>query len=236
MSLLEQIVDHPEGLFALSKIKNTRKIAVILVADVSGYSKLMEQNEDRTLANFKDCRAIFEALLDEYGGRIFNTAGDSFLTEFQSAVAAVEFGAAFQTKMLERNQAIQHEDQLRFRIGVNMGDVLVEGENLYGDGVNVAARLESLAQPEGLCISKSVHDFAAEKTSHRFIKLGRQKVKETEVDAFDKLYCWLTMLQQRKLQLITQGAIYKLLGATLRIFLSETERNMMQASGILQLK
>ena len=94
----EQIVDHPEGLFALSKIKNTRKIAVILVADVSGYSKLMEQNEDRTLANFKDSRTLFEALLDEYGGRIFNTAGDSFLTEFQSALAAVEFGAAFQRK------------------------------------------------------------------------------------------------------------------------------------------
>ena len=148
----------------------------------------MEQDEDRTLANFKDCRTIFEALLDEYGGRIFNTAGDSFLTEFQSAVAAVEFGAAFQTKMLERNQAIQHEDQLRFRIGVNMGDVLVDGANLYGDGVNVAARLEALAQPEGLCISKSVHDFAAEKTSHRFIELGRQKVKETEVDAFDMVF------------------------------------------------
>ena len=172
----------------MSKIKNTRKIAVILVADVAGYSKLMEQDEDRTLANFKDCRTIFEALLDEYGGRIFNTAGDSFLTEFQSAVAAVEFGAAFQTKMLERNQAIQHEDQLRFRIGVNMGDVVVDGANLYGDGVNVAARLEALAQPEGLCISKSVHDFAAEKTLHRFIELGRQKVKETEVDAFDMVF------------------------------------------------
>jgi len=148
----------------------------------------MEQDEDRTLANFKDCRTIFEALLDEYDGRIFNTAGDSFLTEFQSAVAAVEFGAAFQTKMLERNQTIQHEDQLRFRIGVNMGDVVVDGANLYGDGVNVAARLEALAQPEGLCISKSVHDFAAEKTSHRFIELGRQKVKETEVDAFDMVF------------------------------------------------
>ena len=186
--MLEQIVDHPERLFAVSKIKNNRKIAVILVADVAGYSRAMEQDEDRTLANFKDCRAIFEALLDEYGGRIFNTAGDSFLTEFQSAVAAVEFGAAFQKKILERNQAIQHEDQLRFRIGVNMGDVVIDGENLYGDGVNVAARLEALAQPEGLCISKSVHDFAAAKTSHRFIELGRQKIKETEVDAFDMVF------------------------------------------------
>ena len=114
----------------------------------------MEQDEDRTLANFKECRTIFEALLDEYGGRIFNTAGDSFLTEFQSAVAAVEFGAAFQTKMLERNQAIQHEDQLRFRIGVNMGDVVVDGANLYGDGVNVAARLRRWRNQKALYIEK----------------------------------------------------------------------------------
>ena len=172
----------------MSKTKNNRKLAVILVADVAGYSKAMEKDENRTLANFKDCRAVFETLADEYDGRIFNTAGDSFLTEFQSAVAAVEFGAAFQTKMLKRNQAIDYEDQLRFRIGVNMGDVVIDGENLYGDGVNVAARLEALAQPEGVCISKSVHDFAADKTSYDFVQLGRQRVKETEVDAFDMVF------------------------------------------------
>ena len=172
----------------MSKTKNNRKLAVILVADVAGYSKAMEKDENRTLANFRDCRAVFETLADEYDGRIFNTAGDSFLTEFQSAVAAVEFAAAFQTKMLKRNQAIDYEDQLRFRIGVNMGDVVIDGENLYGDGVNVAARLEALAQPEGVCISKSVHDFAVDKTSYDFVRLGRQRVKETEVDALDMVF------------------------------------------------
>lgn len=187
-SLPGLILAAAERVFAVSKTNNDRKLAVILVADVAGYSKAMEQDEDRTIANFKDCRAIFEALADEFNGRIFNTAGDSFLTEFQSAVAAVEFGVAFQMKMGKRNQAIDKVDQLRFRIGVNMGDVVIDGRNLYGDGVNVAARLESLAQPEGLCISKSVHDFAAEKTYHKFNKLGRQKVKQTEVDAFDVVF------------------------------------------------
>ena len=172
----------------MSKMQNNRKLAVILVADVAGYSKSMEKDENRTIANFKDCRAIFQTLTDEFGGRVFNTAGDSFLTEFQSAVAAVEFGAAFQKKMLQRNQAIDLEDQLRFRIGINMGDVVIDDQNLYGDGVNVAARLEALAQPEGLCISKSVYDFVAEKISHEFIHLGPQKVKETEVEAFDMVF------------------------------------------------
>ena len=131
-----------------------RKLAVILVTDVVGYSSMMEKNEDQTLKNLKACRNIIEGLVDEHHGNIFNTAGDSILAEFQSAVEAVICGSEFQSTIKERNNSIPEEERMEFRVGINMGDVVIEGENLYGEGVNVAARLEALAQPGGVCLSK----------------------------------------------------------------------------------
>ena len=136
-----------------------RKIAVIFVTDVVGFSKMMEKNEDETLRSFRSCRDILDNLFKEHDGRIFNTAGDSVLAEFQSAVSAVVCAKEFQKLIKERNESVSHDASMMFRIGLNMGDVIVEGENLYGEGVNVAARLEALSQPNGVCLSKSILDF-----------------------------------------------------------------------------
>ena len=162
-----------------------RKIAVLFVTDVVGFSKLMEINEDETLKSFRACKDILDKLFAEHGGRIFNTAGDSVLAEFQSAVSAVVCANEFQKLIKERNDSVVDDAKMSFRIGLNMGDVIVEGENLYGDGVNVAARLEALSQPGGVCLSKSIMDFVNRKTELLFNDLGEQKVKNTLVHAFD---------------------------------------------------
>ncbi|MDP6092464.1 MAG: adenylate/guanylate cyclase domain-containing protein [SAR324 cluster bacterium] len=162
-----------------------RKLAVILVTDVVGFSSMMEENEDQTLKNLKACRKIIDGLVDEHHGSIFNTAGDSVLAEFQSAVEAVICGSEFQNTIKERNNSIPEEEQMEFRIGINMGDVVIEGDNLYGEGVNVAARLEALAQPGGVCLSKNVYDMIHKKTNFLFHDLGEQTVKNTILHAVD---------------------------------------------------
>jgi len=162
-----------------------RKLAVILATDVVGYSTKMEENEDQTLNNLMVCRSIIDGLVEEYHGRIFNTAGDSVLVEFQSAVEAVICGSEFQNTIKERNNSVPEEEQMEFRIGINMGDVVIEGDNLYGEGVNVAARLEALAQPGGVCLAKNVHDIVNKKTDFQFHDLGEQTVKNTVVHAVD---------------------------------------------------
>ncbi len=165
--------------------KIVRKIAVIFVTDAVGFSKMMAKNEDQTLKSLRLCREILDNLFEEHGGRIFNTAGDSVLAEFQSAVSAVICATEFQKLIKERNASVEADAQMRFRVGLNMGDVIVEGSNLYGDGVNVAARLEALCQPEGVSLSKSIHDFVSQKVDFTFADLGDQKVKNTVVHAFD---------------------------------------------------
>ena len=162
-----------------------RKIAVIFVTDVVGFSKSMEVNEEETLRSFRACQEILDKLFEEHGGRIFNTAGDSVLAEFQSAVSAVVCANEFQKLIKERNKSVSEESQMSFRIGLNMGDVIIEGDNLYGEGVNVAARLEALSQANGICVSKSIVDFVNKKTELLFNDLGEQKVKNTEVHAYD---------------------------------------------------
>ncbi|MFQ3356666.1 MAG: adenylate cyclase, partial [Paracoccaceae bacterium] len=165
--------------------KIDRKIAVIFVTDVVGFSKLMEKNEDQTLKSFRSCKEILETLFLEHGGRIFNTAGDSVLAEFQSAVSAVVCASEFQKLILGRNKTVTEDAEMHFRIGINMGDVIIEGTNLYGDGVNVAARLEALCLPDSVCLSRSIHDFVSKKTELIFHDLGDQRVKNTVVHAFD---------------------------------------------------
>jgi len=162
-----------------------RKIAVIFATDVVGYSKSVEKNEDQTIKNFRACKKILEDLFKEHDGRIFNTAGDSVLAEFSSAVSAVICATEFQKLMKERNESETTELKMEFRVGINMGDVVVEGDNLYGDGVNIAARLEALAQPNGVCLSRSVHEFINKKMDFLFNDLGEQTVKDNKFHAFD---------------------------------------------------
>ena len=164
-----------------------RKIAVVFVTDVVGFSTLMEVDENQTLQNFRACKKILEDLFSEHGGRIFNTAGDSILAEFSSAVSAVICASEFQKLIQERNSSnsLPENGKMEFRVGLNMGDVIVEGENLYGEGVNVASRLEALSQPNGVSLSKSIYDFVNKKTDFLFDDLGEQKIKNTNVHAFD---------------------------------------------------
>ena len=164
-----------------------RKIAVIFVADVVSYSKHMEKDENATIKSYNACEKILNKLLKKYKGSIFNTAGDSVLAEFPSAVNAVECGVDFQNEIKKRNQSDKVDVKLEFRLGINMGDVVKKNNNLIGDGVNIAARLEALAQPNGISISKSVYDFVVPKTKMTFNDLGVQKVKQNEFHAFDIL-------------------------------------------------
>ena len=129
----------------MSGSEKNRKIAVIFVADVVGYSKHMEKDEDATLKAYDVCEKILKKLLKKYVGSIFNTGGDSALVEFQSAVNAVECAIDFQNEIKERNASDKTDTKLEFRIGINMGDVVQKEGNLLGDGVNIAARLEALS-------------------------------------------------------------------------------------------
>ena len=131
-----------------------RKIAVIFVTDVVSFSTLMERNENSTLRSLRACRDLLDQLFKKYAARIFNTAGDSVLAEFQSAVAALVCATEFQKMINKRNLSVSEDLQMQFRIGLNVGDVIVEGTNLYGEGVNNAARLEVLSQPGGCLYQK----------------------------------------------------------------------------------
>ena len=133
-----------------------RRLATILAADVFGYSRLMAEDEEYTLRTLKAYRAIIDRLINGHEGRIFHTAGDSVLAQFQSAVEAVRCAIAIQQELRVRNAQLDEARRMEFRIGIHVGDVLVEGDNLYGDGVNIAARLEGLARPSEICISGSV--------------------------------------------------------------------------------
>ena len=177
-----------------------RKIAVIFATDVVGFSELMQENENVTLKSLRACRDILDRLFEEHGGRIFNTAGDSVLAEFQSAVSAVICATEFQKLVKQRNLSVPEESQMRFRIGLNMGDVIIEGKNLYGDGVNNAARLEALSQPGGVSLSKTIHDFASQKVELAFSDLGSQKVKNTTLHAYDII---IDGLEERALEIST---------------------------------
>ena len=157
-----------------------RKLAAILAADVVGFSKMMGENEDRTLKNLKICRAITDESIETYHGRVFGSAGDSLIAEFASPVDSIVAAVEFQKNLRDRNNEVAPEDQMQFRVGLNLGDVIVEGDNLYGDGVNVAARLENFAEAGGICVSGKFHDEVRRKLDLSFISSGPQEMKNIE--------------------------------------------------------
>src|SRR5690348_10691643 len=128
-----------------------RKLTAILCADVHGYSRLMGEDEEGTLRTLSAHRKIIDSLIERHHGRFVSSAGDSVLAEFASVVEAVTCAVEVQTSLKAENAGLPPERRMQFRIGVNLGDVMAEGEQIYGDGVNVAARLESLAEPGGIC-------------------------------------------------------------------------------------
>ncbi len=164
-----------------------RKIAAILSADVAGYSRLVAEDEEETLRRLTAYQGVFQDHISRAGGRIFNTAGDAVLAEFPSAVDAVRCAIDVQESIRTRNLAYPQSRQMAFRMGLTIGDVVEQGTgDLLGDGVNVAARLQTLAKPGGICISKAMYDAVANKLSVRFIDLGAHELKNipTPVNAY----------------------------------------------------
>jgi len=188
----------------MSEEEIDRKITIIFATDVVGYSKHMEADESETVKNLRACEKLLTGLFKKHKGRLFNTGGDSFLAEFSSAVSAVECAVEFQSVIKQRNLSEEATVKLEFRIGINSGDVIKEKDNLLGDGVNIAARLEALAQAGGITISKSVYDYVKGKTKFEFNDLGIQKVKQNEFHAFDLL---LSPDQKRKITKKSNGYI-----------------------------
>ena len=154
-----------------------RKLAAILAADVAGYSRLMEADEEGTLAALRGHREIVDGMIAAHRGRVFNTAGDSVIAEFASAVEATLCAVEIQQEIGRRNEAVPKAKRLEFRIGLNIGDVMVEGGNLFGDGVNVADRVQKLAEPGGICIARNVQDHLRNKADLTIEPMGEHQVK-----------------------------------------------------------
>jgi adenylate cyclase len=160
--------------------KVERRLAAIFAADMAGYSRLMEQNEVGTLHTLTAHREIMDKLIVEHGGRIANTAGDSVLAEFPSAVHAVQCAVDIQSALSGAIQDVPNEKRVQFRIGVHVGDVMVRGSDLLGDGVNIAARLEAIADPGGICLSEAAYGHVRKALPLTFTDLGPQTVKNIE--------------------------------------------------------
>jgi class 3 adenylate cyclase len=156
-----------------------RKIAAIFAADIAGYSRLVAEDEEETLRRLASYRSVTDDFIARSGGRIFNTAGDAVLAEFPSAVEAVRCAIDIQESLRTRNMAYPASRQMSFRIGITIGDVVERDDgDLLGDGVNIAARLEGLAEAGGICVSRSVHEQVANKLSVQFDDIGAQEVKK----------------------------------------------------------
>jgi adenylate cyclase len=155
-----------------------RRLAAILAADVAGYSRLMGVDEEGTLTRLKAHRRhAVDPKIQEHNGRIVKTTGDGLLLEFPSVVDAVRCAVEVQREMLDRNAEIPDDKRIAFRVGINLGDVIIEGSDIYGDGVNIAARLEALAEPGGICVSRVVRDQIRDKLPYPFEDMGEQRVK-----------------------------------------------------------
>jgi class 3 adenylate cyclase len=159
-------------------MSQTRRLAAILAADVAGYSRLMGADEEGTLERLKALRReLLDPKIAELHGRIVKTAGDGLLVEFASVVDAVRCAVEVQQAMPERNTNVGTDNRIELRIGINLGDVIVEGDDLYGDGVNIAARVEALADAGGVFVSNTVHDHVRDRLPFLFEDVGEQQVK-----------------------------------------------------------
>jgi class 3 adenylate cyclase/pimeloyl-ACP methyl ester carboxylesterase len=163
-----------------------RRLAAILAADIAGYSRLMGEDEAATVRDLKGHQAVVLPLVGRYGGRIIDTAGDGILAEFPSVIGATECAVEIQTIMATRNEGVPEARRMRFRIGINLGDVIHDETRIYGDGINVAARLEGIAEPGGICISRQVFDQVSRALKADFQALGPRTLKNIAqpVDVF----------------------------------------------------
>src|SRR5713226_9356332 len=154
-----------------------RKLTAILSADVAGYSRLMGEDEEATIRTLTAYRQVMATFIVQHHGRVVDSPGDNLLAEFASVVDAVRCAVEIQQALKAKNADLPDHRKMEFRIGINLGDVVIEGERIYGDGVNIAARLESLAEPGGICISGTVYDHVENKLALIYEYLGEQAVK-----------------------------------------------------------
>jgi adenylate cyclase len=169
------------GMVQERPVRVERRLSAILAADVAGYSRLMHNDEEATHAKLATLLAngVKPAIAD-HGGRVVKNTGDGFLAEFSSAVEAVRAAVQFQTRIDELTIGDAEDRRITFRVGINIGDVIVESHDIFGDGVNIAARLESIAEPGGICISASAYDQVRGKVSVEFAGLGEQNLKNID--------------------------------------------------------
>jgi adenylate cyclase len=161
----------------LKYLRKLRRLAAILAADIAGYSALMGTDEAVTVRDLKAHQGVILPIVTEHGGRIIDTAGDGILAEFTSVVSAVECAVAIQRVMAQRNAGVQESRRMRFRVGINQGDIVFDEARVYGDGVNIAARPETIAEPGGICISRKVYVEITGKLQPAFVDLGEHEFK-----------------------------------------------------------
>src|SRR5271170_2468961 len=162
----------------MSEGRVERRLSARLAADVAGYSRRMGEDEEGTLAALRAIRReLGDPKIADHRGRIVKTTGDGMLAEFASVVDAVRCAVEVQRGITDRNAEVPEDKRIAFRIGINLGDVIIDGDDIYGDGVNIAARLEALAEPGGICISRVVRDQIRDKLSYPFEDMGEQSVK-----------------------------------------------------------
>ena len=167
-----------------------RRLAAILAADVVGYSRLIRADEEGTIAALKTLRAdLIDPKLAEHNGRIVKLMGDGMLAEFASVVDAVRTAVEIQAAVTKHNAGLPEDKRIEFRVGVNLGDVVIDGDDIYGDGVNVASRLEGLAEPGGICVSDKVYEEVRDRTDLAFEDLGEQEVKN--IDRPVRMWRWV---------------------------------------------
>jgi len=184
---IESIRNHPRVIFMMTEARVERRLAAILAADVAGYSRLMGVDEEGTLRQLKVHRKeLVDPKITEHRGRIVKTTGDGMLVEFVSVVDAVRCAVDIQREMVERNADVPAETCIQFRVGINVGDIISDNNDIYGDGVNVAARLEALAEPGGICISARVQEDARGKLDIAFEDAGEQQLKN--IDRLVRMY------------------------------------------------
>ena len=184
----------------------SRRLVAVFAADVEGYSRLMGVDEVGTLKGLTERRAILDRYIGQHGGRIANTAGDSVLAEFGSAVDAVQCAVEVQTALAEANSSLAPDRRISFRIGIHIGDVMVRAGDLFGDGVNIAARLQTLAKPGAVCISGATYDQVRKVLPMTFVDLGVQQVKNT-APGIDGLTWQTYAAERRKITVVSAATI-----------------------------
>lgn len=180
-----------------------RRLAAILSADVKGYSRLMGEDEVATIRTLTAYRVVMTALIGQHHGRVVDAPGDNLLAEFASIVNAVQCAVTIQHDLKAHNAAAPSQRRMEFRIGINLGDVVVEGERIYGDGVNIAARVEGLAEPGGICLSGNAHEQVRHKVGLHYADLGEQAVKNIA----EPVRVWQVVMDEAAAALAEQTAL-----------------------------